>query len=298
MQTLEFYGSCGIIQVFSPGCPGQKERMTVENRTTMEDTLFLPVMGRIYASENFPNILTDEAAVKLKSKLPDHLKNQKLQNQYGALTGAVRSAAFDRYIKDFLRRHPEGVIAQLGCGLETTYQRCDNGTATWYEVDFPDTIRLRQSVLRDQLREHYFPGNPFALDWLKEIRQKDQKVPVLVTAGGLLHYFEQEKILNLLKKIQAYGHIEILFDAMNEEGIRRMAGYMQQPGTEKKEKAAETDYFHVDHSAALAKQLHAKVMLDELYFSQVDLGKLGFLARSAMKKSDKHRLMKIIALKL
>ena len=271
----------------------------MENRTTMEDTLFLPVMGRIYASENFPEILTDEAAVKLKDKLPDHLKNQKLQNQYGALTGAVRSAAFDRQIRDFLRRHPDGTVVQLGCGLETTYQRCDNGTATWYEVDFPDTIRLRQSVLRDQLREHYFPGNPFALDWLKEIRQKDPKSFVLVTAGGLLHYFEQEKILNLMKKMQAYGHIEILFDAMNEEGIRRMAGYMQQQsGAEPKEKSEPTDYFHVDHSAVLAKQLHAKVLMDELYFSHVDLGKLGFLARSAMKKSDKHRLMKIVALKL
>ena len=263
----------------------------MENRTTMEDTLFVPVMGRIYTTEHFPDILTDEAARKME--LPAHLKNQKLQNQYGALTGAVRSAAFDRYILDFLTRHPDGVIVQLGCGLETTYQRCDNGHATWYEVDFPDTIQLRRSVLREQDREHFFPGNPFALEWLSRIRQQDPKVPILVTAGGLLHYFEQEKIEGLIRKIQAAGHVELLFDAMNADGIQRMAGYMAQSGHD-----PSLNYFHVDHSAALAKKLHAKVLLDELYFSHVDLSKLGFLARSAMKKSDKHRLMKIVALKL
>ena len=265
----------------------------MEQTTTMEDTLFLPVLGRIYASETFPEILTDEAAVKLKAKLPEHLQNQKLQNQYGALVGAVRSASFDRYIRDFLKRNPAGIVVQLGCGLETTYQRCDNGTATWYEVDFPNTIHLRQSVLREQVREHYFPGNPFGCEWLAEIRKNDPKTPVLVTAGGLLHYFEQEKILGLLRRIQGFGRVEILFDAMNQEGIHRMAGYSKQSGMD-----PNVDYFHVDHSAALAKQLHARVMLDELYFSHVDLGKMGFLCRSAMKKSDKHRLMKIVALKL
>ena len=34
-------------------------------------TLFVPMMGRIYSSENYPNILYDKTALKLKPKLPN-----------------------------------------------------------------------------------------------------------------------------------------------------------------------------------------------------------------------------------
>ena len=50
--------------------------------STVEDTLFVPMLGRIYASEHFPNILYDKKALELKSKLPENLKGQDTQTQY------------------------------------------------------------------------------------------------------------------------------------------------------------------------------------------------------------------------
>lgn len=37
---------------------------------TIEITLFVPMLGRIYASENFLKILYDNRALALKDKLP------------------------------------------------------------------------------------------------------------------------------------------------------------------------------------------------------------------------------------
>ena len=34
----------------------------MQNMGIVEDTLFVPLLGRIYASERFPNILRDDAA--------------------------------------------------------------------------------------------------------------------------------------------------------------------------------------------------------------------------------------------
>lgn len=39
----------------------------------VEDTLFIPMLGRIYASENFPQIVYDKKALELKEKLPSGL---------------------------------------------------------------------------------------------------------------------------------------------------------------------------------------------------------------------------------
>ena len=36
----------------------------------VEDTMFIPMVGRIYATEKFPGILYDKKALSLKEKLP------------------------------------------------------------------------------------------------------------------------------------------------------------------------------------------------------------------------------------
>ena len=87
----------------------------------VEDTLFVPMLGRIYASEHYPQILYDKKALELKKKLPSDLIKQNMQSQYTLLASASRSANMDRIIRAFLERRPDGVIVQLGCGLETTY---------------------------------------------------------------------------------------------------------------------------------------------------------------------------------
>ena len=101
----------------------------------VEDTLFIPMLGRLYASEHCPQILYDKKALELKEKLPSNVLQQESQSQYTLIASAVRSANMDRFIQAFLARKPNGVIVQIGCGLETTYNRCDNGRTLWYAVD-------------------------------------------------------------------------------------------------------------------------------------------------------------------
>ena len=48
----------------------------------VEDTLFVPMLGRIYASEHCPQILYDKKALELKNRLPLDLIEQNMQNQY------------------------------------------------------------------------------------------------------------------------------------------------------------------------------------------------------------------------
>ena len=68
----------------------------------IEDTLFVPMLRRIYATEKFPNILNDLwYATQLKNKLPKEILTQNKQTQYTLIAGAVRSTNMDRYIKAF-----------------------------------------------------------------------------------------------------------------------------------------------------------------------------------------------------
>ena len=82
-----------------------------------------PYAGRIYASEHYPQIYMIKS-IGIEKKLPSDLIKQNMQNQYTLLASASRSANMDWFIRSFLERRPDGVIVQLGCGLETTYHRC------------------------------------------------------------------------------------------------------------------------------------------------------------------------------
>ena len=177
----------------------------------VEDTLFVPMLGRIYASEHCPQILYDRKTLELKNRLPSDLIKQNMQNQYTLLASASRSANMDRIIRTFLERRPDGVIVQLGCGLETTYHRCDNGKTHWYAMDLPHVIEYRRGLLPEPERELYISGDAFAKDWIKKVRNDVFDAPILVTAGGLFHYFEEHKVIALLRMIEpvSYTHLTL-----------------------------------------------------------------------------------------
>ena len=261
----------------------------------VEDTLFIPMLGRLYASQHCPQILHDEKALQLKGQLPPGLLEQKGQSQYTLLASAVRSANMDRFIRAFLERRPDGIIVQLGCGLETTYHRCDNGHTRWYAVDLPHVVEYRRDLLPEPERETYLAGDAFAEDWIRRIRADAPDAPILVTAGGLFHYFEEAKVVGLFQMLQKFGKIELAFDAVSKSGMSMMRKrYMKQVGH-----ADARMFFYVDSAAELAGKIGdgAEVLIQEPYYRNISKDGLRFSTKFSMAVSDRWCMVKMIQLK-
>ena len=258
----------------------------------VEDTLFVPMLGRIYASEHCPQILYDKKALELKNKLPLDLIKQNKQNQYTLLASASRSANMDRFIRSFLERRPDGVIVQLGCGLETTYYRCDNGRTRWYAVDLPHVIDYRRELLPELERETYLAGDAFSEDWIRQVRTEFPDAP----AGGLFHYFEENKVVALLRTMGQFGNMEVVFDTVNKKGMAMMQKkYMKQVGH-----ADAQMFFYVDSAKELAAKIggNAKVIAEEPYYRHIPRNGLNLSTRLSMAVSDRLCMVKMIQLKL
>ena len=156
----------------------------------VEDTLFVPMLGRIYASEHCPQILYDKKALELKNKLPLDLIKQNKQNQYTLLASASRSANMDRFIQSFLERRPNGVIVQLAVAWRQPITGCDNGR---------DTLVCCGSASCDRIPAGTAPGigtrkpilqeMPFPKTWIRQVRTEFPDAPILVTAGGVVSLF-------------------------------------------------------------------------------------------------------------
>ena len=261
----------------------------------VEDTLFVPMLGRIYASEYCPQILYDKKALELKNKLPSDLIEQNKQNQYTLLASASRSANMDRFIQSFLERRPNGVIVQLGCGLETTYYRCDNRRTHWYAVDLPHVIDYRRELLPELERETYLAGDAFSEDWIRQVRTEFPDAPILVTAGGLFHYFEENKVISLLRMIGQSGNMEVVFDTVNKKGMAMMQKkYMKQVGH-----ADAQMFFYVDAAKELAAKIrgNVKVIAEEPYYRYIPKNGLKLSTKVSMAVSDQFKMVKMICLK-
>ena len=262
----------------------------------VEDTLFVPMLGRIYASEHCTQILYDKKALEFKIKLPLDLIKQNKQNQYTLLASASRSANMDRFMRSFLERRPDGVIVQLGCGLETTYYRCDNGRTRWYAVDLPHVIDYRRELLPELERETYLAGDAFSEDWIRQVRTEFPDAPILVTAGGLFHYFEENKVISLLRMIGQSGNMEVVFDTVNKKGMAMMQKkYMKQVGH-----ADAQMFFYVDSAKELAAKIrgNVKVIAEEPYYRYIPKNGLKLSTKVSMAVSDQFKMVKMIHLKL
>ncbi len=264
----------------------------------VEDTLFVPMVWRIYASENCRKVLYDEKALTLKNRLPKGLVSQSLnrQSEYNMIASASRSANMDRFIKAFIRRKPDGVIIQLGCGLETTFFRDDNGKTKWYSIDLPNVVEYRKYLLPESERETCIAGDAFSEEWIKQVRNEVGDAPLLVTASGLFYYFEEETVLALFRMLQKYGDIEVLFDSVNKSGIRMMQKkYMKQVGH-----ADAKMYFYVDSAAQLAKQIggSAAILAEEKYYQHISREGLKMTTKVSMNVSDLFTMVKMIHVQL
>jgi O-methyltransferase involved in polyketide biosynthesis len=125
---------------------------------------------------------------------------------------ALRAAAFDSAVRQFLDVHPAGTVVALGEGLETAFWRVDNGTVQWLTVDLPQPLALRTALLPHGPRQRTLACDARDPAWTAEV---DPAQGVLVLAQGLLMYLRPPEVRDLLALCaESFPGGSLVFDAM------------------------------------------------------------------------------------
>ena len=110
----------------------------------------------------------------------------------------ARTIMFRDKLKSILRKYPEALCINLGCGFDDKFSQVDNGKLTWFDVDLPDQIAVRRKVYHDRERCTMLDGSALDGEWTKQLPKA--KVNVIVMEG-VLEYFSKEQVkicLNML----------------------------------------------------------------------------------------------------
>lgn len=80
-------------------------------------------------------------------------KSKKAIYRFGFLEVAMRQNDLAIEVKDYLNINPKAAVVNLGCGLDDTGRKCDNGECKIYNLDFKDVIDVRNELLPAGERE-------------------------------------------------------------------------------------------------------------------------------------------------
>ena len=125
---------------------------------------------------------------------------------------AVRAMRVDHELRQWLSRHPSGLIVSLGEGLETQAVRIDNGSMGWLSVDLPEAIRVRERFLPPTERFRHIAMSAFDPAWMDYV---DDRSGVFIVAQGLFMYFESERVRELFVRIaNRFSGGRMIFDVV------------------------------------------------------------------------------------
>jgi O-methyltransferase involved in polyketide biosynthesis len=184
-----------------------------ENLDGVAETLLITLYARATESKRPDALIHDEKAVAMVEQMDRDFSRLKLHG-HDEVAVILRLREFDRFARDFLAAHPDGVVVHIGCGLDTRFERIDNGRVEWFDLDMPDVIELRRQLIGgERERYHLLSGSVFDLAWLKLVSHHRPR-PFLFIAEGVFPYFEEAQIKSLVQTLQKeFPNAELVFDA-------------------------------------------------------------------------------------
>lgn len=164
----------------------------------VQETLLIPLAARAFESKSKTPRIKDEKAVEILNKIEyDFEKFKGKLSQEGVI---ARTIILDREVEKFIEKNKEATCISIGCGLDTRYYRIDHGNVQWYNIDFPEVIALRKSLLSEDKNVHFIGKSALDKSWVQDVSVKNTKVLIIIE--GMLMYLKKDELISLLSIIK------------------------------------------------------------------------------------------------
>ena len=182
----------------------------------VEETALIPLAVRANESKRKNARIHDPKAVEIIDALGIDTKN--LDKLVTHECVVARTILFDDLTKAYIRKNPDAVCVNLGCGLDDRFSRVDNGRISWYNVDLPDAIAVRKKVYSESARQKMIGCSILDDHWSDSIPKEK---PVIVVAEGLFMYFSREQVSAILNSLTAsFSEGVLLVELMRQKMMK------------------------------------------------------------------------------
>ncbi len=199
MESFERRGFCRLHSVARK--PVKSGRMPDIELGDVQETALIPLAIKANESKRANHRIYDAKALEIIDSLKiDTEKYDRFMSHEGVV---ARTILFDNEMKKALKKYPNAVVVNIGCGFDDRFSRVDNGQVLWYNVDLPDSIALRRKCFEERPREFLIEGDLLSENWTNGI--PNDRVTIVI-AEGLLMYFTGEQVKQILTRISGHFH--------------------------------------------------------------------------------------------
>lgn len=164
----------------------------------VQQTLFFPLLARARETQRRRPLLRDPSALDVVRAVDVDLARFRSPMSFLVV---IRTMILDWWVRQFLAEHPGGTVVELGTGLNARFERTDNGSVHWIDLDLPDTIELRRRFFADTGRRRMLAASLAGDDWLPQVEALPG--PYFFTADGVLPYLSEEQVTSTLSRLSS-----------------------------------------------------------------------------------------------
>lgn len=170
-------------------------------------TLLGPLYARAADARDSLPLLGDDLACELVDRLEHDFSRFAARPRFAPV---VRTLVFDDLVRRFLRVHPTGTVVEIGAGLNTRFERLDNGHQRWFDVDLPEVTTLRRALLPSSSRRTHVAASIVEASWLDLIATA--RPPVCFVFEAVLGYVGDQLRTVLERVARRFPGATLAFD--------------------------------------------------------------------------------------
>ena len=201
----------------------RKGRQTMKekvNVTGVPETMVQTLYARAKETKKQNAKIKDEIAVELVEKLDYDFSIADKDNamNYGVI---ARTIVLDRMVEQYLKKHANTVVINLACGLDTRCYRMKGKYLRWYNVDLPETMKIRRQFLPETGPIYQIAKSAMDDSYVDGIDYHGENVLVIIE--GLTMYLCEKDIRKMFSVIEkSFQKVTIMVETMSPFVVKHM----------------------------------------------------------------------------
>ena len=182
------------------------------------ETMLQSFYARAQYSKRKNHKFYDAKAVELVDKIDYDFSAAAKDSAMGK--GVIaRTIVFDELVKNYIEKKPGCTVVNIACGLDTRFYRMDNGKITWYNLDLPETIAIRNQIFEESGRVSTIGISALDSAWPKEVKVRGKMLFIIEGLSMYLTAEENGKILKVIK--DNFDNAYILMECLAKTWIKK-----------------------------------------------------------------------------
>ncbi|MEQ8671913.1 MAG: class I SAM-dependent methyltransferase [Aggregatilineales bacterium] len=191
------------------------EKASTDQLIGVPETMMIPLYARAMETQRADGIIRDEKAVEMMARI-DYDFSRFAGGDPTILGIAIRTEVLDEKVNAFIAKNPDALIINIAAGLDTRFERVDNGRILWVDLDLPESIAIRRQFITPSDRQHFIASDALDFTWFDQVEawvMNLQDRAVMLILEGLLMYFDEADVKRLLVALaKRFPSAEVLLE--------------------------------------------------------------------------------------